>query len=175
MKTLRGKKCYLRALEPTDLNFLFQVENDETLWHLSNTMVPFSRYILSKYLENSHKDIYEIKQLRLVICKVSDHKTLGFIDLFDFDAKNKKVGVGIVIKSKTDMQKGYSFEALTILCNYVFKFLGLHQVFANILEDNTASIQLFEKAGFIKTGTKIDWIFANGTYHNELQYQLIYE
>lgn len=175
MKTLFGKNCYLRALEPTDLDFLFQVENDESLWHLSNTVVPFSRFLLSKYLKNSHKDIFEIKQLRLVICKVSNHKTLGFIDLFDFDAKNKKVGVGIVIKSKKDRQKGYAFEVLTMLCNYAFTHLSLHQVYANILEDNTASIQLFEKAGFIKTGTKIDWVFNNGNFTNEHQYQLIYE
>ena len=37
MVTLKGKKVYLRALEPEDLDFIFQIENDESLWELSHT------------------------------------------------------------------------------------------------------------------------------------------
>ena len=68
MKTLKGKNILLRALEQTDLDFLYELENDTSIWEVSNTIAPYSRYILKKYLENSHKDIFEVKQLRLVIC-----------------------------------------------------------------------------------------------------------
>ncbi len=175
MKTLTGKHIYLRALEPTDLDFLFQLENNESLWEVSNTIAPFSKYILTQYLENSHKDIFEAKQLRLVICVSESKKVIGCIDLFDFEPKHKRAGVGIVISSEEDLQKGYASEALNLLCDYVFQHLELHQLYASITEDNTKSISLFEKANFIKTGIKKDWILSNGEYKNELQYQLINE
>ena len=86
MLTLTGEKVYLRALEPDDLEFLFSVENNEEFWEVSSTSTPYSRFILKQYLENAHKDIYEVKQLRLVICEKNGSPT-GFIDLFDFDPK----------------------------------------------------------------------------------------
>ncbi|MGO1586116.1 MAG: GNAT family N-acetyltransferase, partial [Mesonia sp.] len=57
MLTLKGELVCLRALEPEDLLFLEEVENNESLWEVSATQVPFSRFILSKYLENRHVDI----------------------------------------------------------------------------------------------------------------------
>ena len=173
MKTLKGKNIILRALEPTDLDFLYQMENDESVWEVSNTNTPYSQFILKQYLENSHKDIFEVKQLRLVICTSENQKAIGCIDLFDFDPKHHRVGVGIVISSEDNKQKGYASEALQLLSNYVFTHLNVHQVYANITEDNIPSIQLFEKIGFVKSGVKLDWIYTQGSYKNELHYQLI--
>jgi len=89
MLTLKGEHIYLRALEPEDLEFIHQIENDETIWEISNTITPYSKYLIKQYLENAHKDIYEVKQLRLVICNDAD-TAIGMIDLFDFDIKNKR-------------------------------------------------------------------------------------
>ncbi len=173
MKTLTGKNIILRALEPTDLDFLYQMENDESVWEVSSTSTPYSQFILKQYLENSHKDIFEAKQLRLVISTLEKDKIIGCIDLFDFDPKHYRVGVGILIYSEEDKQKGYATESLHLLCNYAFTHLNVHQVYANIPEDNSPSIQLFEKLGFKKSGKKIDWIYSQGSFKNELHYQLL--
>lgn len=172
MVTLKGESVYLRALESEDLDFLFEVENDEDFWEVSTTSVPFSRFILRQYLENSHKDIYEVRQLRLVIC-ISSGETAGFIDIFDFDPKNRRAALGLLIVQKKHRNKGYGTEALELVCKYCFTHLGLHQVYANVGEDNTSSKLLFEKAGFILTATKKDWNFIEGEYKAELTYQLI--
>lgn len=173
MKTLRGEHIFLRALELSDLDFLYKLENDESLWEVSNTTTPYSKYILKQYLENSHRDIYDVKQLRLVICKNDDETAVGFIDLFDFDPKHSRVGVGIVIFSEGEKRKGYASEALKMICDYAFKHLNVHQVFAGITEENDGSIKLFEKAGFEKSGFKKDWIFSEGKFKSEYFYQLI--
>lgn len=172
METLRGQKIYLRALEPDDLEYLFTVENNEKFWEVSSTTTPFSKYLLWQYLENSHKDIFEVKQLRLMICE-RDGSRRGFIDLFDFDPKNRRAAVGIIINSEGDRQKGFGAEALNMLITYCFTHLELHQIYAGVGIDNVSSKMLFEKAGFIKTGQKKDWLRVNGTYKDELIYQLI--
>lgn len=174
MKTLEGQHIRLRALEPEDLDFVLEVENDESIWQLSNTQTPFSRYVIKQYLEHAHKDIFEVKQLRLVI-ENDKEKPLGLIDLFDFDFKNKRVGVGIIIKEPSNRDKGYGYEALQLLMDYCFKHLGVHQLYCNISEENGASLKLFTKLGFKKVGLKKDWNFNNGTFNNEYLLQFIKE
>lgn len=172
METLKGKHIYLRALEPEDLSFLSSIENDENLWELSHTQTPYSQYILKQYLANSYQDIFEAKQLRLIISNY-ENKPLGMIDLFDFDFKNSRAGVGILVHHHEDRQQGYGKEALQLLIKYSFTHLNLHQLYCNISEDNVASIKLFTTQGFEKVGLKKDWVYKNKTYKNEYLLQLI--
>ena len=171
IKTLKGERIYLRALEPEDLELILRVENDENIWEVSQTQTPYSRFIIKQYIENSYKDIYEVKQLRLVITS-NEGEDVGLVDLFDFDPKNKRVGLGILILDK-ERGNNYGTEALEVIVNYTFKNFGVNQVYANVLEDNPASIRLFEKLGFTHTTTKKDWIFEDGVFKDEYLFQLI--
>ena len=172
MVTLKGEHIYLRALEPEDLEFIHAIENDEAIWELSNTQTPYSKFLIKQYLENAHKDIYEVKQLRLIISNYSNI-ALGMIDLFDFDFKNSRAGVGVLIKDTAERQKGIGNEALELLVQYCKTHLNLHQLYCNISEDNEASLKLFSKHGFKIVGLKKDWNFVNGSYKNEYLLQLI--
>ncbi len=172
MMTLKGNTVFLRALEPEDLEFVYAIENDESIWELSHTQTPYSRFLIKQYLEAAYKDIYEAKQLRLVISDY-DNNTLGLIDVFDFDFKNKKAGIGLLIKDHKDRGKGYGKEALALLIDYCFNQLHLHQLYCNISESNTASLKLFQGQGFKTIGLKKDWTFSNDSYYNEYLLQLI--
>lgn len=170
MVTLKGDTVYLRALEPDDLDFLYQLENNMEVWEISGTVAPYSKSVLKLYLENAHRDIYDVKQLRLVICNQKD-EGIGLIDLFDFDPKNKRAGIGIVIVDALNRNKGVGAEAISLLINYAFNVLDLKQLYANILEENLSSIHLFKKMGFNVAGVKKDWILTNRGYKNEILFQ----
>lgn len=173
MITLKGDNIYIRALEPNDLEFIYAVENDQSIWEVSNTQTPYSRFLIRQYLENAHQDIYEAKQLRLAICQDQDFPALGLIDLFDFDPKNNRAGVGIMILSNTNRNQKIGSEALELLIRYSFYHLNLHQLYANIGIENEVSKALFTKFGFECIGVKKDWNFINGVYQDEATYQLI--
>lgn len=173
MITLKGIKIYLRALEPEDLEFVYAVENNEAIWEVSNTQTPYSRFLIRQYLENAHQDIYQAKQLRLAICKNDSADAIGLIDLFDFDPKNKRAGVGIIIQNENDRHSGYGKEALGLVIGYAFNQLQLHQLFANISTENTASLSLFTTFGFERIGVKKDWNFTRNRFHDEALFQLI--
>ncbi len=170
MVNIQGKNVYLRAIEPSDLEFLYQLENDSVLWEVSGTITPYSKAVLQFYLENAHRDIYEVKQLRLCICS-NDKMVLGLIDLFDFDPKNKRAGLGLIIADADNRNKGIGSEAIGLLCDYAFQKLDLHQIYANVLEHNFASIHVFEKLGFTRVGIKKDWIYSESMFKNEVLYQ----
>lgn len=173
MLTLKGQTIYLRALEPQDLDFLYLVENDETLWEVSATQTPYSRFLISQYLENAQQDIYEAKQLRLAICRENDFPAVGLIDLFDFDPKNRRAGIGILVQHENDRTRGIGREALGLLISFAFQQLQLHQLYANISFDNAASLALFTSFGFEKVGVKKDWNLVDGQYKDEFLFQLI--
>ena len=82
---LQGKLVFLRALEPCDVDLLYKWENDPEVWTISNTLKPFSRYTLEEFIRVSVVDIFESKQLRLMINEVKSNNTVGIIDIFEFD------------------------------------------------------------------------------------------
>jgi len=172
---MQYKNIKLRALEPEDLELLYEWENNEEYWTISNTVTPFSRYTLKLYLENSHKNIFETGQLRLMIDHTDDKKTIGTIDLFEFDPFHKRAGIGILIADEAYRKRGFAKMSLTCLIKYCFKTLQLHQLYCNILANNQESIELFEKHGFIRTGLKKDWVHTDEGFIDEYFYQLISE
>ncbi len=177
MIPLAGENIKLRAVEPSDLDVLYNWENDPENWIVSNTTVPFSKHLLQKYIEGTQTDIYEARQLRLMIDRLEppagEQATIGIIDLFDFDPLHRRAGVGILIARKEYRMKGIASEALSILIDYAFGSLQLHQLFCNVSEDNSASLKLFKKFDFLKTGMKRDWIRSNNEWINVLLLQLI--
>lgn len=153
---MTGPDIHLRALEPEDLDLLYAWENDPEIWHLGNTLTPFSRFMLEQYLLNAQNDIFANKQLRLMIDlnQAGDQNpTIGSIDLFDFDPFNRRAGVGILIMA-AHRGNGYASEALAVMKNYAFTLLDLHQLYCNIDSQNEISIALFKKHGFEKCGEK---------------------
>jgi diamine N-acetyltransferase len=170
---MKYKDIRLRALEPEDLELLYKWENNSTHWIISNTITPFSKYTLKRYLENSHKNVYETGQIRLMIDHIKDNSTIGTIDIFDFDPFHKRAGVGILIANESYRRKGYASMSLTCLTKYCFKTLQLHQLYCHILANNCESMDLFKKQGFVQTGIKKDWIKTKDGYLDEYIFQLI--
>jgi diamine N-acetyltransferase len=173
---LKGEHVQLRAIEPSDIDVLYNWENNTDHWNVSNTQTPFSKHVLMEYLESAQQDIYSTKQLRLIIDEVTtdySRRAVGCIDLFDFEPNHLRAGIGILISAKDDRRKGYAAEALKLLTDYCFEFLNLQQLYCNITVDNEPSILLFKKQGFEITGVKKSWIREGNLFKDELFLQLI--
>lgn len=168
---IASKNIKLRAVEPSDIDLIFEWENDPSIWHLSNTLSPFSRFDLEQYVLNASKDIYSAKQLRLMIELTKNNRTIGSIDLFDFEPMHRRAGIGILINNQ-ERNKGYASEAIELLLDYSSKTLNLHQLFCNIETNNKISLELFKKKNFKEIGIKKDWNLRNGQWVSEhiLQY-----
>jgi diamine N-acetyltransferase len=174
---LQNELLKLRALEPTDIELLYKWENNPEIWDVSSTLVPFSKYILHQYIESSHQDIYESKQLRLIIElkeKKTTSKPVGAIDLFDFDFYHKRAGIGILIANEKDRNKGYAENALKIVHEYCHSHLDMNQLYCHIDDDNLASLKLFEKAGYEITGRQKKWKKASDRWKEVLFLQYIF-
>lgn len=170
---LKGTHIKLRALEPEDADLLYEWENDTAIWNVSNTLKPFSLNLIRSYIESEHLDIYESKQLRLMVQLFEEpYSTIGIVDLFDFDPYNRRAGVGIMVH-KDYRSNGYAADALNILSDYAFNHLNLHQLHCIISEKNIISVELFKKSGFNVVGLQKDWSFNGTEFENVLFLQKI--
>ncbi|MFC2086738.1 GNAT family N-acetyltransferase [Bacteroidota bacterium] len=174
MQILENQIIKLRPLEPEDIETLYRWENDPSIWRLSNTITPFSKDILSKFIKSAHLDIYQNKQFRFMIESIKEPgKVVGTIDLFEFDPHHSRIGVGILIKEEKDRQKGYAKNAIQVLLKYCFEILMVHQVFCNISAANEVSLNLFKNLGFEVSGNKKEWIKTPAGYLDEWILQFI--
>lgn len=150
----------LRKIEPSDLPFLYQWENDVTMWADSDTHNPLSRHDLHQYIENTTGDIYRDGQLRLIIesndATQPTTSILGCIDLFDFDARNRKAAIGMYIAPEV-RGKGIGTQAVQLLEDYAFCFLHLRMLYAIISVHNTACSHIYEQMGFTPSSPLVNW------------------
>ena len=159
---LKDDVMKLRAPEPEDLELLYAMENDTALWSVGNATLPYSRYTLREYLEQSRQDLITERQARFVI-ELSNGECAGMIDLADYDPINSRAEVCIGVLGAYQ-GKGVATRALQLLCSYASERLHLHQLYAYVPAWNEASIKLFEKTGFEITAKLSDWIREKDGY-----------
>ena len=170
---LKNKKMTLRSPEPEDLELMYTMENDTTLWSVGNATLPYSRYTLRSYLEQSRQDLFSEHQARFVINLVSG-EAAGMIDLAEYDPLNSRAEVCIGLLGHY-RGKGIATEALQLLCEYAFTKLHIHQLYAFVPQWNNESIALFEKNGFEKSAILRHWQRNENSYNDVFLMQKIEE
>lgn len=165
-------QIHLRALEPDDLDMLYRIENNDALWRVGTTNVPYSRYVLHEYIANTRSDIYSDRQLRMMIedCR---HQVVGIIDLVNFDPRHLRAEVGIVVEEEKRRQ-GYATAAVREICRYAEQILHLHQLYVIVDMENTAALELFRKEGFNAVNTLQDWLSTGKEYHDAVLMQTFF-
>ncbi len=165
----------LRALEPEDLDLLYKWENDQTIWDTGSTIVPFSKYTLRTYIEQSMvQDIFSSRQLRLMIDIVDNNSllTVGMIDLYDYEPIHKRAGIGILL-DENYRKKGIAKQAVEALITFAKNNIPMHQLYCNIASKNIDSIALFTSVGFTQCGEKKQWLYQHNEWVDEWMFQKI--
>ena len=162
----------LRAMEPEDLELLYSLENDREVWDVSATNVPYSRYVLRKYIAQAVNDIYLDGQVRMMV-EAPDGQVAGVIDLVNFDPKNQRAELGIVLLKKF-RGKGYGQAAVKMMQEYARSVLHLHQIYACVCVDNETTLKTFKSLGFREATKMTDWLYRSDGYRDAvlLQYFL---
>ena len=168
-----GRLIQLRKIEPEDLPFLYQWENDASAWADGSNHNPLSQQDLRDYIASTTGDIYRDGQLRLIIespitrnevnrALAAENNqsaitiTLGCIDLFDFDPRNRRAAIGMYISPEYRGQ-GVGKAALELLEDYAFNHLNLRVLYAVIATNNAACSALYRAAGYTPSSPLTAW------------------
>lgn len=169
---LRGKRIMLRATEPEDLDLMYIVENDTSLWKYGCANVPYSMYSLRHFIEQTSNDINSDGQVRLVIALSENRNAIGFVDLQNYDLHHRRAEVGIVILPEWQ-RRGLGSEALSVLSRYAHQHLLIHQLYALVAVDNLPAQALFSRSGYNKTATLQHWLRNVEEWQDAIVYQKI--
>ena len=169
MDFLENDRILLRAVEPEDLEVLYRWENDSSIWIAGNTRAPYSRFQLKQYIANSSSDIYESKQLRLMIVDKISNMAVGTVDLFDFDIHHSRIALGLYV-APANQGQGFAKNSLILIENYVFNFLKINQLYAQIAKSNVVSRKIFEKE-YELHGELKNWVKTPNGFDDILTFQ----
>lgn len=163
----------LRAPEPDDVDALFRHENAPESPDATLTCAPVSRRMLERYIENYSADIADTASLRLMIVVEATGRTVGSVDIYDYNPRDRRGYVAIYIEESARRQ-GYGLAALSLLCRYASETLGMHQLAAEIAAGNAPSRALFAKAGFKTCGRLRSWLRTGRRYSDVIVCQRLF-
>lgn len=147
----------LRALEKSDLQVIYSLENLSQLWRSSATLAPYSLRNVMEYLQSYEADPFHSGELRLMIEVKDGEVPAGLVDLYEVEVRHRRANVGIII-SPEHQRRHLALRALRLLCRYCEHHLGLHQLLAYVPADNEPSLSLFERAGFSRVASLPHWL-----------------
>lgn len=171
---LQDNTLFLRPVEPEDLELLYTIENNPDIWDKGTVTIPYSHYALRRFIQETQNDLFIDRQLRLIIVLSETGKSIGIVDLFNFEPSHLRAEIGIALLAGYQ-KKGLAAKAVNLLCEYAGKALRLHSLSAWVAGTNTASRHLFEHTGFEMKGCLEDWLATSSGFENVIIYQKIVE
>lgn len=108
--------------------------------------------------------VYEKSNPNRIIGTISFHHILrGF---------SSSCEIGYKFSSEVH-HRGYATEALSKVLEVIFFDLQLHRVQAWVLPNNTPSIRLLERVGFVFEGINRDYLYLHGTWQSHALYSIL--
>lgn len=156
---LSSERIRLRAVEPEDAEAMTLAENDNLNIAFNGYCAPYSSRQLLEYALSYDADPLSAGELRLMIEEKATGRALGIADLTEISRRDTHAFTGIYVFPDFRGQ-GYALEALGLLADFADAVLRISLLGAKIAEDNTASISLYEKAGYERKGTLEKWIYS---------------
>jgi RimJ/RimL family protein N-acetyltransferase len=144
-----GKKCYLSPMDTNDAGKFTEWLNDLEM------TVNLTLYNSVINIENEKMFLENLsKEHNYSIIDISTDELIGTCGFVDLDHLNQTGEVGIFIGNKDYWNKGYGTEALTLLLDYGFKALNLHNVLIRVYSFNERAKRCYEKIGFKTIGKR---------------------
>ena len=163
----------LRAMEPSDIDIIYEWENDSRFWTVTDTVAPYSKQALREYVAAYRADIYSQRELRLIVTLASTGQSIGIVDFMNFDPLNNRAELGLLIAPSLQGQ-GYGERTIELVKKYAGEHIGLRQLYVFIRNDNTSCLALFDNHGFHRAGLLKNWVKRGKDYHDVVFMQFIF-
>lgn len=160
----------LRAIEPEDLDTMYSIENDRSIWNVSVTNVPYSKQTILNYISNSVSDIYVDRQVRMMVENIYG-EIVGIVDIVNFEPSHLRAEIGIIISPEFS-GRGYGRAVLNAVADYAIRILHLHQLYAIVSVNNERSLKMFKCCGYKETSCLKEWLYDGKNYVDALMLQV---
>jgi len=168
---ISGERVFLSPINPDDYELATKWLNDPEVatWlgsHRTMLSLPAERAWME---ENAKKtDNYQF-----AIVLRDGQRYIGGCNLGLLDLTHRRATLGIFIGEADDRSCGYGAEALQLLVDYGFRWLGLQNIDLGVWANNTRAIRCYEKVGFREYGRRTGVILFNGEWQDEVRMEIL--
>ena len=169
-KKMVGNRCYLSPIDVNDAEKFTEWLNDLEL----TINLTFYNRVLN--VENEKTFLTNLsKEHNYSIIDNKTDELIGNCGFVKIDNINQTADVGIFIGNKKYWDKGYGSEALTLLLDYGFKALNLHNIGLTVLSFNKRAIKAYEKVGFKMAGKRREAIRRGIETYDLIDMDILYD
>lgn len=170
MRFLESDRLLIRPVEMEDIEKLLQIRWDSAVMEYS-LHEPISVQQQIKWFQNiPDKDL----PMSIFIKDSDNLKLIGTIGLYNISRLHQRATLRIRL-CKEVLGKGYGYKSMKMLLDYAFKTLNLKKITSDCFSDNTATIKIKIKLGFVKEGFLRQHYYHNGQFKDADVYGLLKE
>jgi [ribosomal protein S5]-alanine N-acetyltransferase len=169
---LKGKKLYLRQLQPEDIegDYVQWFNDPEVCQFNSHHTFPYGKEKAADYINNVANSKTD---LVLAIIANDKNKHIGNVSLQNINFLAQNAEFAIVIGDKNYWGKGYSKEASRLIIEHGFLELNLHRIYCGTSAENLPMQGLAKSLGMKKEGQRKDGIFKHGKFQDIFEYGIL--
>ena len=168
MSIIYGKRVRLRAAERDDISKFHEWVNDPEVTRGLALYLPMSFADEENWFNTLAKRDQKEKPLAIEIRKGKNWKLVGNCGVFDLDPVSSSAELGIMIGDKSEWNKGYGSEVMSLLVKHCFETLNLNRAFLKVYTENIRAVRSYEKAGFVLEGRLREAVYKHGKYDDVL-------
>lgn len=160
----------LAPLEEFDADLLYVWQNSSNIrdWTMGFRF-PVQKEEVKEWIKKQRE--HNAKS-RVVFAIRQKQDFVGTIQLNSMDQYQRKALLGVYIGESNKRNTGLGFISCSLLIDYAFNGLDMRKLGLEVLSINQKAVNLFEKLGFQKEGTKVKEYFLDGQYLNVCIYGL---
>lgn len=165
-RMLKGDKLYLSPISAENTHAYCEWTNDlEIMIQLGISGNPNSE-------ASQHQILQSMEKGNNFAIVTNDDQLIGNCSLYT-NPIYRSATLGIFIGDKDYQSKGYGREAVSLLCQYGFDILNLHNIQLVVYSFNQRAVKAYEAVGFKQTGKRHESYYLKGRYYDEIYMEIL--
>lgn len=152
------------SIHPDDASFTYRLRSAR-YDHSCELMISPRPTTLEREREWIQQMPTQVDRVYFLVKSKADHKPVAYVFLSQIEMMHRRAHVGVIVDPDC-RGRGVGRAAVRFIVDYATQHLNLRKLYAHVLKDNAASLQLFESLGFVAEGTLKEYHYSCGRYQD---------
>ena len=158
----QASRVYLRKVTRQDEAEFIELMRESQSLHEPWISPPTNAVMYRYYMQRINRDDHE----GFLICRRQDDRITGVININNI-VRGSFLSASLGYYAGAPFHgQGYMVEGLNMLVKHAFSTMGLHRLEANIQSENTRSLNLVARCGFVKEGFSKGFLYIDGAWRD---------
>ncbi|MBK8984706.1 MAG: GNAT family N-acetyltransferase [Chloroflexi bacterium] len=162
---LETERLVLRQIRPSDTTAIYALFSDEAVTRHYGLETFTAVEQAAQRIAAMRQNYQKRRSIRWAITTQGDDALIGSVGLMNLRPKFFNAAVGYEL-APAYWRRGVMTEALTAVIEFSFVIMALNRIEAFVVPENTPSIHLLEKLGFVHEGLMREYGYWRQAFHD---------